>query len=110
MDAARAEGYRAMQFNLVVATNASAIHLYATLGLRIIACEPEAFRLHGERTSTRTSSTACSSAAHHHGTAAQARRIPSARSNPSSETDSARIWTFLILPVTVIGNSSTSLT
>lgn len=47
--AARTSGYRAMQFNLVVATNASAIHLYSSLGFEIIAREPEAFHWRGER-------------------------------------------------------------
>jgi ribosomal protein S18 acetylase RimI-like enzyme len=49
IDAAQAEGYRAMQFNLVVATNTSAIHLYQSLGFQIIACEPEAFHWRAER-------------------------------------------------------------
>ncbi|MET0692840.1 MAG: GNAT family N-acetyltransferase [Propionibacteriaceae bacterium] len=40
---ARRLGYRSMQFNLVVATNAPAIHLYESLGFRVIAREPEAF-------------------------------------------------------------------
>lgn len=49
MTAARIQGYRAMQFNLVAATNTSAIHLYTTLGFQIIGTEPEAFHWRGER-------------------------------------------------------------
>ena len=43
IDAASVLGYRAMQFNLVVANNHSAIHLYESLGFTVIAREPEAF-------------------------------------------------------------------
>lgn len=49
MTAARTLGYRAMQFNLVVASNHSAIHLYESLGFRVIAREPEAFHWRRER-------------------------------------------------------------
>ncbi|MFJ8230780.1 GNAT family N-acetyltransferase [Streptomyces sp. NPDC094448] len=40
---ARAEGYRAMQFNAVVATNVHAIRLYESLGFTIIGTLPEGF-------------------------------------------------------------------
>ena len=43
LDAARAQGYRAMVFNAVVETNAWAIHLYESLGFTILATVPEAF-------------------------------------------------------------------
>lgn len=46
--AAQDQGYRAMQFNLVVATNLSAIRLYTSLGFRVLARQPEAFRWHDE--------------------------------------------------------------
>jgi ribosomal protein S18 acetylase RimI-like enzyme len=36
-------GYRAMQFNAVVATNAGAIALWESLGFRILATVPDAF-------------------------------------------------------------------
>lgn len=41
---ARAEGYRAMQFNLVVATNDRAIRLWQSLGFETIGTLPGAFR------------------------------------------------------------------
>lgn len=46
---ARAEGYRAVQFNAVVETNSSAVKLWQNLGFRIIGTVPEAFnhREHG---------------------------------------------------------------
>jgi L-amino acid N-acyltransferase YncA len=40
--AARAEGFRAMQFNAVVATN-PAVHLWQSLGFTIVGTVPEAF-------------------------------------------------------------------
>ena len=45
---ARAAGFRAMQFNAVAATNASAVALYETLGFAIVGTVPEAFD-HPER-------------------------------------------------------------
>lgn len=46
---ARAEGYRAIQFNAVVETNTAAVALWEDLGFQIIGTVPEAFdhRLHG---------------------------------------------------------------
>jgi L-amino acid N-acyltransferase YncA len=43
------EGYRSMQFNAVVETNAPAVHLWQSLGFGIIGTVPEAFnhREHG---------------------------------------------------------------
>lgn len=41
--AAREAGYRALQFNLVVATNASAVHLYTSLGFEVVGRVPDAF-------------------------------------------------------------------
>jgi len=38
-----ARGYRAMQFNLVVSTNQSAVHLWKKMGFAIIGTVPEAF-------------------------------------------------------------------
>ena len=43
IDAARADGYRAMQFNAVVATNLNAVHLWESLGFRVLATVPGAF-------------------------------------------------------------------
>lgn len=40
---ARAEGYRAMQFNAVVETNTGAVALWKSLGFDIIGTVPEAF-------------------------------------------------------------------
>lgn len=40
---ARREGYRGMQFNAVVESNAPAIHLWQSLGFDIIGTVPEAF-------------------------------------------------------------------
>lgn len=40
---ARAEGYRAIQFNAVVETNQAAVRLWRSLGFRIIGTVPEAF-------------------------------------------------------------------
>ena len=46
---ARSNGYRAMQFNAVVETNARAVALWRSLGFEIIGTVPEAFRhpVHG---------------------------------------------------------------
>jgi GNAT superfamily N-acetyltransferase len=46
---ARAEGYRGMQFNAVVETNAVAVRLWESLGFEILATVPAAFhsRTHG---------------------------------------------------------------
>lgn len=41
---ARADGYRAMQFNAVVETNTRAVALWRSLGFEILATVPEAFR------------------------------------------------------------------
>ncbi|HEX3828800.1 MAG TPA: GNAT family N-acetyltransferase [Sporichthyaceae bacterium] len=41
--AARAAGFRAMQFNAVVETNAAAVRLWTGLGFRILASVPDAF-------------------------------------------------------------------
>lgn len=41
---ARRLGFRAMQFNLVVSTNESAIHLWKELGFKIVGTLPGAFR------------------------------------------------------------------
>jgi ribosomal protein S18 acetylase RimI-like enzyme len=38
------DGYLAMQFNAVVETNVSAIRLWKSLGFKIIATIPDAFR------------------------------------------------------------------
>lgn len=41
---ARRLGFRAMQFNFVVSTNASAIHLWKSLGFEIVGTLSGAFR------------------------------------------------------------------
>jgi GNAT superfamily N-acetyltransferase len=41
---AKSEGYRAMQFNAVVAANTRAMRLYDSLGFRVIGTVPEGFR------------------------------------------------------------------
>ncbi|HJZ76650.1 MAG TPA: GNAT family N-acetyltransferase [Vicinamibacterales bacterium] len=41
---AAARGYRSMQFNLVIATNEGAVHLWKKMGFAIIGTVPEAFR------------------------------------------------------------------
>ena len=46
---ARRLGFRAMQFNFVVATNEKALRLWERLGFRIVGTLPGAFRLRGER-------------------------------------------------------------
>ncbi len=38
-------GYKAMQFNTVVSTNANAVHLWRSLGFRIVGTIPDGFRL-----------------------------------------------------------------
>ena len=43
LDRARADGYRAMQFNAVVETNTGAVRLWQSLGFTILATVPEAF-------------------------------------------------------------------
>ena len=40
---ARAEGYRAIQFNAVVETNRAAVHLWESLGFRVVGTVPQAF-------------------------------------------------------------------
>jgi len=49
LDWARSAGYRSIQFNAVVETNGAAIHLWQSLGFRILTTVPEAFdhREHG---------------------------------------------------------------
>ncbi|MEU1811665.1 GNAT family N-acetyltransferase [Micromonospora sp. WMMD1076] len=44
LDAARADGYRAMQFNAVVVTNTRAVELWRSLGFEVIGRVPEGFR------------------------------------------------------------------
>ncbi|MFY1703081.1 MULTISPECIES: GNAT family N-acetyltransferase [Micromonospora] len=44
LDLARAEGYRAMQFNAVVASNHRAVALWRSLGFAVVGRVPEAFR------------------------------------------------------------------
>jgi ribosomal protein S18 acetylase RimI-like enzyme len=44
LDEARRLGYRAMQFNFVVSTNESALHLWRELGFQIVGTLPGAFR------------------------------------------------------------------
>lgn len=44
VEQARADGFRAMQFNAVVATNTSAVWLWRSLGFEIVATLPEGFR------------------------------------------------------------------
>jgi L-amino acid N-acyltransferase YncA len=48
LDEARRLGYRAMQFNFVVSTNESAVHLWQRLGFTIVGTLPGAFR-HAEK-------------------------------------------------------------
>ncbi len=40
---ARADGFRAMQFNLVVSTNDGAVHLWRSLGFEVLGTIPEGF-------------------------------------------------------------------
>ncbi|MFJ6199440.1 GNAT family N-acetyltransferase [Micromonospora sp. NPDC092111] len=44
LDLARAEGYRAMQFNAVVASNTRAVALWRSLGFDVVGRVPEGFR------------------------------------------------------------------
>jgi ribosomal protein S18 acetylase RimI-like enzyme len=44
LDVARQQGYRAMQFNFVVATNESAVALWKSLGFEVVGRVPQAFR------------------------------------------------------------------
>jgi GNAT superfamily N-acetyltransferase len=44
LDRARADGFRAMQFNAVVETNERAVALWRSLGFEILATLPEGFR------------------------------------------------------------------
>ncbi len=43
LDRARQRGFRAMQFNFVVSTNESAVHLWQKFGFEIVGRLPEAF-------------------------------------------------------------------
>ena len=43
LDRARASGYRSVQFNAVVETNAAAVHLWRSLGFAVLTTVPEAF-------------------------------------------------------------------
>jgi L-amino acid N-acyltransferase YncA len=43
LEEARADGYRAMQFNAVVETNANAVALWRSLGFDVLATIPEGF-------------------------------------------------------------------
>ena len=40
---ARAMGFRAMQFNLVIASNAPAVHLWQSVGMKIVGTQPKVF-------------------------------------------------------------------
>lgn len=44
VEQARADGYRAMQFNAVVETNTAAVALWRSLGFEVLATVPDAFR------------------------------------------------------------------
>lgn len=44
LEFARERGFRAMQYNFVVETNADAVHLWTSLGFRVVGRSPEAFR------------------------------------------------------------------
>ena len=44
IDTARELGYQAMQFNMVVATNRSAVTLWERLGFRVVGTMPGVFR------------------------------------------------------------------
>lgn len=44
LERAAAQGFRAMQFNLVVSTNSRAVRLWRSLGFAIVGTIPEAFR------------------------------------------------------------------
>jgi GNAT superfamily N-acetyltransferase len=43
IERAKARGFRAMQFNFVVATNENAVHLWQSCGFKIVGRLPEAF-------------------------------------------------------------------
>ncbi|HEX2027049.1 MAG TPA: GNAT family N-acetyltransferase [Nitriliruptorales bacterium] len=43
LNVARREGFKAMQFNLVVSTNQAAVHLWQDFGFEIVGTVPEAF-------------------------------------------------------------------
>ena len=43
LNRARADGYRAMQFNAVVETNTGAVRLWQALGFTVLTTVPEAF-------------------------------------------------------------------
>jgi ribosomal protein S18 acetylase RimI-like enzyme len=47
LDAARARGFRAMQYNLVVSTNARAVRLWRHMGFAVVGALPGAFRRPG---------------------------------------------------------------
>jgi len=50
LERARALGYAAMQFNIVVSTNHAAVRLWRSLGFRVLGTVPGGFRLpSGER-------------------------------------------------------------
>ena len=51
---ARAEGYRAMQFNAVVETNEGAVALWKSMGFRVLTTVPEAFLHPGRYGSTQS--------------------------------------------------------
>lgn len=44
LETARARGFRAMQYNLVISTNAAAVHLWQSCGFAVVGRLPEAFR------------------------------------------------------------------
>ena len=44
LQTARARGFRAMQFNLVISTNEAAVHLWQRCGFKIVGTLPGAFR------------------------------------------------------------------
>jgi ribosomal protein S18 acetylase RimI-like enzyme len=44
LEMARARGFRAMQYNLVISTNAAAVHLWQSCGFAVVGRLPEAFR------------------------------------------------------------------
>jgi len=44
LETARAKGFRAMQYNLVISTNAAAVHLWQSCGFKIVGPLPGAFR------------------------------------------------------------------
>lgn len=43
LEHARSRGFRAMQFNFVVSTNANAVHLWQSMGFAIVGRVPDAF-------------------------------------------------------------------